>query len=78
MLVEKLNILKKPYLPPRIEFEELEEDEMEMLMLSRDDAEVPNPPSGPSNPDLPSPTSGLSAYDFDFSVDFVVNDEPQL
>ena len=80
MLVNRYNILKKPYVPPRIEFEEIEEDELDMLMISRDDAETPNPPSGPSDPDLPGPPppAGQSVYDFDFSMDFVVNDEPQL
>ena len=29
---KEFNILKKPYLPPRVEFEEIEADEREMLL----------------------------------------------
>lgn len=31
---KEFDILKKTYLPPRVEFEEIEIDEMEMLMIS--------------------------------------------
>ncbi len=44
ILKKEFNILKKPYLTPRIEFEEIESDEREMLMASN------NQGSGPSNP----------------------------
>lgn len=30
--------MKKPYLPPRVEFEEIEADEREMLMVSNNSA----------------------------------------
>lgn len=75
MFVEKQNILKKPYLPPRIEFEELEEDGMDKLMGpsvdsgSGGDYEKPDPENSDEDPD---------ALDLNFSMDFVVNDEPQL
>ena len=75
---KEFNILKKPYLPPRVEFEEIEADEREMLMMSTDDANTPNPPPSPyTDPDLPPPPNGAS-LDLDFSMDFVINDEPQL
>ena len=78
ILKKEFNILKKPYLPPRIEFEEIEADEREMLMISQDDANTPNPPPSPyTDPDLPPPPTGAS-LDLDFSMDFVINDEPQL
>ena len=77
ILKKEFNILKKPYLPPRAEFEELEQ-EMEMLTPSRDDANTPNPPpSSSTDPDFPPPPNGAS-LDLDFSMDFVINDEPQL
>ena len=56
-------ILKKPYLTPRIEFEEIEADEREMLMESTTDVTVPHPVPGPGDEDPES-----------LEADFVVND----
>ena len=72
MLVNRYNILKKPYVPPIIEFEELEElmdgDVIEGSVKPWEDEESDDDP-------LSTPAS---VYDFDFSMDFVINDEPQL
>lgn len=80
MMKKRLKISKKIYVSPLVEFEEIEQDELDMLMISQDDAETPNPPSGPSDPDLPGPPppAGQSVYDLDFSMDFVINDGPQI
>ena len=43
---KEFNILKKPYLPPRVEFEEIEADEREMLMTSNNSAGVPDTSGG--------------------------------
>ena len=76
MLVKDLYILKKPYVAPLVEFEELEQDDMEMLMISQTDGETPNPGAGTINdPNLPPPPAP-SSLDLDFSLDFVVNEEP--
>lgn len=75
MLVKDLYILKKPYVAPLVEFEELEEDGMDKLMGpsvdsgSGGDYEKPDPDNSDEDPD---------ALDLNFSMDFVVNDEPQL
>ena len=76
---KEFNILKKPYLPPRVEFEEIEADEREMLMMSTDDGSGDDYGSGESQgggDDRTDPNQ--HSLDLDFSMDFVVNDEPQL
>ena len=76
MLVNRYNILKKPYVPPIIEFEELEQDELDILQtISQTDGAVDDPDEGDGDGDL---KNKQTAFDFDFSMDFVVNDEPQL
>ena len=70
---KEFNILKKPYLPPRVEFEEIEADEREMLMTSTDDGSVDDYGGGEGQEG-----EGRNSLDLDFSMDFVVNDEPQL
>lgn len=77
MIVKKLYTLKKPYIPPRIFFEELEEDGLEMLMDSLNSGGNSDPEDGEGDDD-PTPPGGASALDLDFSMDFVINDEPQL
>jgi hypothetical protein len=69
-LKKEFNILKKPYLPPRVEFEEIEADEREMLMASVDDGTGGDPEEGDGDDDikLNSPHS--------LDLDFVINDEP--
>jgi hypothetical protein len=71
-LKKEFNILKKPYLPPRVEFEEIEVDEREMLLAGSD-----HEGSGSGEEDGGG-DKDLDALDIDFSMDFVVNDEPQL
>ena len=70
---KEFNILKKPYLTPRVEFEEIETDEREMLMMSTDDGSVDDYDDGEGQGG-----EGRNSLDLDFSMDFVVNDEPQL
>ena len=45
ILKKEFNILKKPYLTPRIEFEEIEADEREMLMVSNNSTSTGSPGS---------------------------------
>ena len=86
MFVKIQNILKKPYLPPRIEFEELEEDERSWLLAgSTNDGTGSDYGDGggdptPVIPELPvvTPPAAGSSLDMDFTMDFVINDEPQL
>lgn len=81
VLIKEHDILKKPYLAPRVAFEEIEEDELDMLMMSTDDAEREKPGSGPGQGDRPrGSTSSSLDVDFDVvgyenSTDFVINDE---
>lgn len=75
MFVKKQNILKKPYLPPRIEFEELEEDERSWLLANSTNTGSSGglkPGGGDPNPDEEE------SLDLDFTMDFVVNEGPQL
>ena len=46
ILKKEFNILKKPYLAPRIEFEEIEADEREMLMTSNNGTGAPGTSGG--------------------------------
>ena len=79
MFVKKLDILKKPYLPPRIAFEEIEEEEKDWLLAGSDhsgSADGLKPGQGPGGGD--SDPEEEDALSLDFSMDFVINDEPQL
>jgi len=83
-LKKEFNILKKPYLPPRVEFEEIEADEREMLLAGSThsgDADDYEEGSGsqttPTIPGLPvvTPPAENNSLDIDFSMgDFVIND----
>lgn len=75
--------MKKPYLPPRVEFEEIEADEREMLMAGSDttggggDLEPGEGDSG--KPGGSRPQSNSIDVDFDLvgvnaTSDFVMND----
>ena len=63
ILKKEFNILKKPYLAPRIEFEEIEADERILTKGSTTDVKVPHPVPGDGDDDIESLT-----------VDFVMND----
>jgi hypothetical protein len=63
ILKKEFNILKKPYLAPRIEFEEIEADERILTKGSTTDVKVPYPEQGPGDADPES-----------LEADFVVND----
>ena len=68
ILKKEFNILKKPYLTPRIEFEEIEADEREMLLDgSVTDSQGHDYESDPENTDPDPGSTSLKA-------DFVVND----
>jgi len=80
---KRLKISKKIYVSPLVEFEEIEQDELDMLMAGSDHSGTidydeegggSQTPGGSGNPGgRPKPTS----LDMDFSMDFVINDEPQ-
>jgi len=80
VLLNRYNILKKPYVPPILEFEEIEEEETDRLLDGS-----PNTGSGGDygsgtggDPDDDDGERDGNALDLDFSMDFVVNDELQL
>ena len=62
---KEFNILKKPYLPPRVEFEEIETDEREMLMISN------NQGTGSDNPG----EGGLFSIDAGFESESLFKEE---
>ena len=64
VLIKEHDILKKPYLAPRISFEEIEEDEREMLM------------AGSNNDAGGSGTSGGDTGDNEMSSMDVIFEEP--
>ena len=64
MLIKEHDILKKPYLAPRITFEEIEEDEREMLMVSN------NSTTGSDNP-------GGGSQGFSMDISFDLEEVPQ-
>ena len=81
MLIKEHDILKKPYLIPRISFEEIEEDEREMLMVSKSSTEGGDPGGSEAG-------NGEIGNSLDFSFeetttgqsstslsDFLINDE---
>ncbi|MBO7051334.1 MAG: hypothetical protein J6W24_01560 [Prevotella sp.] len=79
MFVKKLDILKKPYLPPRIAFEEIEEEEKDWLLAGSDNSGGNGDfgdGGGDSNGDEDERDG--DALDLDFSMDFVINDNSQL
>ena len=60
---KEFDILKKPYLPPRVEFEEIEDNEVGLLRPSYTEVTVINPEHGDGDDDPDA-----------LSVDFVMND----
>ena len=81
ILKKEFNILKKPYLTPRIEFEEIEADEREMLLVSKSSTEGGDPGGSEAG-------NGEIGNSLDFSFeetttgqsstslsDFLINDE---
>jgi hypothetical protein len=78
VLVNRYNILKKPYVSPIIEFEELEEDELDGLLdTSPNTGGAGNLKPGGGDPDPEEEGESLD-LDFTLDMDFVINDEPQL
>ena len=78
MIVKKLYTLKKPYVTPLIAYEDIEDD-MDCLLAGSDhsgSADGLKPGQGPGGGD-PDPEEE-DALNLDFSMDFVINDEPQL
>ncbi len=79
---KEFNILKKPYLPPRVEFEEIEADEREMLLdgsynTGSGDSPITDPTTPPYDPNNPF-SLGLEfesvSSSSDNSDDFIIND----
>ena len=73
---KEFNILKKPYLPPRIEFEEIEADEREMLLVSKSSTEGGDPGGSEAG------EGEINSLDITFgeiisepTSDFIINDE---
>lgn len=68
---KEFDILKKTYLPPRVEFEEIEIDEMEMLLAGSDTTgggTNEGSGDGTTNPDDEEGFEGNS-----LDLDFVIN-----
>ena len=74
MMKKRLKISKKIYVSPLVEFEEIEQDELDMLMISQDDGTVDDLDEGDGDGDLKKKQHSV---DMDFSMDFVINDELQ-
>lgn len=79
---KEFNILKKPYLTPRVEFEEIEADEREMLMdgsynTGSGDSPITDPTTPPYDPNNPF-SLGLefesTSSSSNNSDDFIIND----
>lgn len=76
LIKEKNILLKKIYLPPRVAFEEIEEDELDMLMAGSDTTGGSGDlQPGKGSQEDPEEENSL---DIDFSMDFVINDEPKI
>lgn len=78
---KEFNILKKPYLPPRVEFEEIEADTREMLLAgSNNEATVHDPTTDPTMPYDPNNPFSLGlefesvSSSSNNSDDFIIND----
>ncbi len=71
ILKKEFNILKKPYLTPRIEFEEIEADEREMLMASTTGGGGSNQNKDDETPSEPGEDE-FEGQSLD--LDFVIND----
>lgn len=73
MLIKEHDILKKPYLAPRISFEEIEEDELDMLMAGSD---TTGGGSGQGSGDGTQNPGDEGEFESDNSldIDFVIND----
>ena len=72
---KEFNILKKPYLPPRVEFEEIETDEREMLMAGSDNTGGgSHQGTDPYDPKPPTPTDPKEEEFESLDLDFVIND----
>lgn len=70
-MVKDFKTVRNVYIPPRVEFEELEENELDMLLAGSDNSgEVPGFEPGHGDDD-PEEEESLN---LDFSDDFVIND----
>ena len=73
MMKKRLKISKKIYVSPLVEFEEIEQDELDMLMISQDDGTVKDKQEGEGQ----GGEGRGESLDLDFSMDFVINEVPQ-
>lgn len=70
-MVKEFKTVRKVYISPRVEFEELEENELDMLLAGSDNTgEVSGHEKGDGDDD-PVEEESLN---LDFSDDFVIND----
>ena len=70
-MVKDFKTVRKVYISPRVEFEELEENELDMLLAGSDNSgDVPGFKPGGGDDD-PEEEESLN---LDFSDDFVIND----
>ena len=70
-MVKDFKTVRKVYISPRVEFEELEENELDMLLAGSDnsgDVPVLKPGDGDEDPEEEE------SLNLDFSDDFVIND----
>lgn len=73
-MVKDFKTVRNVYIPPRVEFEELEENELDMLLAGSDNTgAVDGMGNGGGDPN----PSEEDAFDFDFSDDFVINDNTE-
>ncbi|MBR4650454.1 MAG: hypothetical protein IKO82_01745 [Prevotella sp.] len=73
-MVKDFKTVRNVYISPRVEFEELEENELDMLLAGSDntgDVDGMEDGGGDKTPVEPD------AFDFDFSDDFVINDNTE-
>ncbi|MBO5614480.1 MAG: hypothetical protein J5905_08320 [Prevotella sp.] len=82
MIKKRLKISKKIYVSPLVEFEEIEQDELDMLMISNNEVggnspgtETPTPGYDPQNPFGASLDLGFEEEVYETSNDFIINDE---
>ena len=70
-MVKDFKTVRKVYIPPRVEFEELEENELDMLLAGSDNTGYVDGMGNGGGDDDPEEEESLN---LDFSDDFVIND----
>ena len=70
-MVKEFKTVRKVYISPRVEFEELEENELDMLLAGSDNTGVIDGMEDGGGDQTPEEEESLN---LDFSDDFVIND----